>query len=624
MSSTLEAVDIKILKYLNPAQPKSFFLFAGAGSGKTRTLVTVLESLRETYLPKIQLYGKRVAVITYTNAACDEIKERLSFDQSFYVSTIHSFAWELIKPFTQDIKEWLSENISKELIELEEAQRKGRPGTKAEAERTVKLVSYRKRLDNLKNIVAFSYNPNGINNRKDSLNHAEVIKLAGALLSGRPLLQMILIGKFPILLIDESQDTQKDLITAFMLVQQIHSKSFCLGLLGDLMQRIYSDGKEDLGSNLPENWAVPEKLINYRCPKRIVQLINKIRESVDTHQQTPAKSFDGFTRLFIVDSNAVIDRLQIEEKVANEMAKITADKKWKNLRGDVKTLLLEHHMAAKRGGFGDFFSPLYELGDNKTGAIDGTLNGVPFLTKVVLPLISSIKTKSEFAIAQLVKKHSTLITQSKLMGSLALSEQLKNAQEGIDALDALLQKEKDPTVLAVLKILQETNLLIIPEVFLPLLASCGIQETLDDEERDTINISWERALQVPLEQLTSYSVYIEDKSSFGTHQGVKGLQFPRVQLVLDDEDSRGFMFSYEKLLGAKEPTSADKKNTTSGKETGMDRTRRLFYVTCSRAEESLAIVIYTKKTKAVKNFVLENGWFSELEVIDFEASVSLQ
>lgn len=87
-------------------------------------------------------------------------------------------------------------------------------------------------------------------------------------------------------------------------------------------------------------------------------------------------------------------------------------------------------------------------------------------------------------------------------------------------------------------------------------------------------------------------------------------------VILDDEEARGFLFSYEKLVGAKEPSETDIKNQKEGKETSNERTLRLFYVTCSRAEEGLAILAYTKEPEKVKNFVLSEGWFQENEVID--------
>jgi hypothetical protein len=52
-------------------------------------------------------------------------------------------------------------------------------------------------------------------------------------------------------------------------------------------------------------------------------------------------------------------------------------------------------------------------------------------------------------------------------------------------------------------------------------------------------------------------------------------------------------------------------------ETTIDRTRRLIYVTCSRAENGLALVIYTHPQLARKFFV-EKGWFAadEIECVD--------
>ena len=42
----------------------------------------------------MRLHGKQLAVITYTNAACDEITRRLDFDSLVIVKTIHSFVWD--------------------------------------------------------------------------------------------------------------------------------------------------------------------------------------------------------------------------------------------------------------------------------------------------------------------------------------------------------------------------------------------------------------------------------------------------------------------------------------------------------------------------------------------------
>ncbi|MDO8311315.1 MAG: UvrD-helicase domain-containing protein, partial [Sideroxyarcus sp.] len=100
-------VDDEIKRCLDLAAPQSFFLFAGAGSGKTKSLVSALLYVRDKFGETLRLKGQRVGVITYTNAASEEIKRRLAFDPTIDVSTIHSFAWSLIGGLNRDIREWL-------------------------------------------------------------------------------------------------------------------------------------------------------------------------------------------------------------------------------------------------------------------------------------------------------------------------------------------------------------------------------------------------------------------------------------------------------------------------------------------------------------------------------------
>lgn len=85
-------------------------------------------------------------------------------------------------------------------------------------------------------------------------------------------------------------------------------------------------------------------------------------------------------------------------------------------------------------------------------------------------------------------------------------------------------------------------------------------------------------------------------------------------LILDDEEARGPSFSYDKLFGTRALSTNDKKNVDEGKETSIDKTRRLLYVACSRAKESLAIVAYTDDPNALKSNIIKYGWFEEFEI----------
>ena len=85
-------------------------------------------------------------------------------------------------------------------------------------------------------------------------------------------------------------------------------------------------------------------------------------------------------------------------------------------------------------------------------------------------------------------------------------------------------------------------------------------------------------------------------------------------VIMDDTEAEGSLFSYEKLFGAKELSDTDLEIERQGKDSSISRTQRLFYVACTRAKESLAIVAYTQDKESVKQTVIQNKWFTESEV----------
>jgi len=95
------------------------------------------------------------------------------------------------------------------------------------------------------------------------------------------------------------------------------------------------------------------------------------------------------------------------------MAEVTGDPEWRTL-GRYKTLTLEHHMAARRLGFGQFFLPLYGIGDFRTGLIEGTLSGLPLLFNAVLPLVEAIQRGDKFEIARVVRTMSPMLERKAL------------------------------------------------------------------------------------------------------------------------------------------------------------------------------------------------------------------
>ncbi|NRT15516.1 DNA helicase-2/ATP-dependent DNA helicase PcrA [Flavobacterium sp. 28A] len=617
-------VDVEIYDCITASNPKSFFLFAGAGSGKTRTLVNVLTQFKENHGNEFKLKNKKIAIITFTNAAADEISHRLAYDGIFSVSTIHSFCWDLIQNFTIDIKEFLVVDLKKSITELNVQLSKSRdPNNKTSVSNKRKIESKTKRLELFPKISKFIYNPNGDNLTKDSLNHTEVISIASHFIASKKLFQQILANKYPIVLIDESQDTNKHLIDALFSLQLINADKISLGLFGDTMQRIYSDGKEKLGEKLPPDWLTPAKQMNHRSKSRIIELINKIRKDIDGQHQIPRiEKSGGVVRFFIVKRG--IDKPSSEESIKEKMSSITKDITWidksnpkDKINIPVKTLILEHHMAAARIGFSTFFRPLYAVDKMKTGLLDGSSASINFFIKIILPLVLAYKSNNNFEIANIVKKHSPLFDKRNIEKESDIFILLKTAKTSTDKLLKLWNEDKSPTLLEILNNINESKLFNLPSDLKLSIERSTITNIEDGNEELKDNeslLAWDAALNANFNEIIKYNEYISENSGFGTHQGVKGLEYDRVMVIIDDDEANGFMFSYDKLFGIKSLTTGDKKNIGEGKETGIDRTSRLFYVACSRAKESLAIVAYTDDTIALKNNLLKFGWFKEEEI----------
>lgn len=620
--------DTEISECLDLKNPRSFFLFAGAGSGKTRSLVKALKGLTKRSGEGLRREARRVGVITYTNAACDEIKSRLDHDPLIVVSTIHSFVWDLIGAYTSDIRVWVASKLQIDIRELYEEQKKGKE-SQASIDRANEIRSKTARLERLGRVFRFTYSPTGQNTGYDALNHSEVIAMGAQFLSEKPLLQQILVSKFPVLLIDECQDTNKYLVDALFKVQEAHKSRFVLGLIGDTMQRIYFDGKPNIGQNIPADWAKPIKRMNHRCPPRVVSLINRLRSAADDQDQQPRSDRpDGHVRLFICP-DALHERNGAERQVREWMAEVTNDMFWKS-EHDVKTLILEHHMAARRMGFQQLFDPLYRVKKLKTGLLEGTLSSIRFFTDIVLPIVAASRridaqgelNPDHFAIMNVVKQHSALLDKEVLKSAQDQTSQLMQARDGVVQLLSLWNGGADPRLIDVIRTIFKSNLFPMSETLRLALERSTSQTTQADVPMDASSNAadddplapWEQALKAPFSQLEKYASYISGNGPFDTHQGVKGREFSRVLVIIDDGESRSSMFQYEKLFGTKGETDTDIRNRQAGKDTSLDRVRRLFYVACSRAEKSLAVIVYSPDPLATEAHVIREGWFEKHEV----------
>jgi DNA helicase II / ATP-dependent DNA helicase PcrA len=99
------AADARMLECID--QGRSFRLEAGAGAGKTHSLITALQYLIDRRAPQYVKAHKKIACITYTNVAKDEIDSRTDRHPAIYSGTIHSFCWALIKDFQPQLRSGL-------------------------------------------------------------------------------------------------------------------------------------------------------------------------------------------------------------------------------------------------------------------------------------------------------------------------------------------------------------------------------------------------------------------------------------------------------------------------------------------------------------------------------------
>lgn len=603
----------EIFNFISSKPPQSFILYAGAGAGKTHTLHQTLKKIKENLIFDLIRENKKLAIITYTNAACDEIKERINYDDNFFVSTIHSFAWSLIAPFTKEIKNIIEIKLNNTILDEEEGLRKARSqNNKSSLERKSKIERAKKRLLLLENTKSFTYNPNSSNVEETSLEHSEIIDIFSKLLYEKKSFRKILINKYPILFLDEAQDTYEKVINALIQTQTEFDNQFVIGLFGDNMQRIFQNNSKKIDHNLPETWARPKKLDNWRCPQRVVKLINKIRFDDDQFEQEAKKELYGFVRCVIVDTTSLsIDKSVIEERVCSYMEDCTSDKNWK-ISSEVKTLILEHHMAATRSNFYRFYKPLYDNKSIKSKLNTADTQALRFLIGVFYNLISAIQSQDGFQIIKILRGNSEVFKDLNGLKNNQL-DYLKEIKKKKDFLFDLIGDNENNSIKTLLNYIYENNLLNVPEVLIQALNFNAESVIGVDNEPSEIQ-AYSNALDSHINELINYVNYIDGRSSFGTHQGVKGLQFERVMAILDDDEAGGFLFNYDKFLGVKSLSDNDKKNEAQGEDNALSRTRRLFYVICSRAEKSLAVVCYTKNSELLKNKLIEKEWFDESEI----------
>ena len=97
----------------------SLVMVAGAGSGKTTSLVKALDHLARTRGTELLSRAQKIACITYTDIAVAEILGDVGSGALFHVSTIHSFLWTVVHSFQTDLHSWVVSRINEKIAEAE-------------------------------------------------------------------------------------------------------------------------------------------------------------------------------------------------------------------------------------------------------------------------------------------------------------------------------------------------------------------------------------------------------------------------------------------------------------------------------------------------------------------------
>jgi len=604
-------------------------MIAGAGSGKTTSLIKGLAEILKEHGDRLRLRRQKVACVTYTEIAAGEIWADVGNNPLAHVSTIHSFLWSLVRPFQADIQAWVTNRIDERLLELRETAAKFGPRVQQRTrdKSQVDIARYEQQRARIGRVHSFTYGT-GADYVNGVIGHDDIIKMVPQFITERPLMRTLLAQQYPFFFVDESQDTMENVVLALKLVDEELGDQFCVGFFGDPMQRIYLTG---IGA-IPEgrNWASITKPENFRCPTSVLDVANAIRRDGDGLEQTRGRMDGPEDDLVSVPGSAHNFIFPIDERRDERLAQVRAwvakkngDPAW-NTDDDsraVKVLVIVHRMAAKRLGFGELYAALNDKAPEKfkNGFLDGTAWPVHPFIRFILPLVTANEAGDEFGAMQILRQ-SPLLARDNLSG-VDVAGRLGELRQFTETVQHMMEPESGTTNADVLRLIHKSSVIALdPRVLsylnLPIPVrpkekdnAEGSEEEEDGEELTKEVAAMDAFLACPAFQFRGYYKYLNDDSPFSTQQGIKGAEFERVLVVLDDDEGTHVQFSYDKYLGIKQLSDRDEANKQEGKETTVDRTRRLFYVCCTRAMKDLVVVLFTSDVVIAQSRITSLGLF---------------
>ena len=624
----------EILEHIK--QGHDFLLSGGAGSGKTYSLVQVLQHISVLY-PNAQ-----IACITYTNAAAIEIKNRANI-KNLRVSTIHDFLWDMIVQFQKEAKITLLELINNPECSIKN------PNSDSPYQNTFENgIQYKEylRID------------------RGEISHDEVLVLANGMFKKYPRLCDLLIDKFQFIFVDEYQDTSPLVIEILLEFIKQRKKKNIIGFFGDAMQSIYETGIGDIDSYIESGVVYKvEKKQNRRNPQTVIDVANKIRtdglvQTSSTDSSAPNME-NGMIKQgsvkFLYSTNFDLDKVKMSSWV-NGWDFHDAQK--------TKELRLTHNLIADEAGFSNlmavydndpiakFKEAFHKEAKNQSyvfsdeDSFDTVVKSMPWVYKrgthkgkshlEVLLEDSTVKTLYEHIkdwpyskVKKIYLDKDNLIDDKVAIDDVTIRDPkrdrlMQHLFKIQDLISLFENKEYNElirrTSFSVQSIADKANLKKCMDD-LKAKASESIEAVIsyvdsfklciaDDKLKDFINnndyLYW-RIKDIPFKEFQNLYLYLEGHTPFSTQHKIKGLEFDNVLIVLHNGGWNNYNFEY--LF---DDENEDTLNPSQKKSYPriLHRTKKLFYVCCTRAKENL-IVYYPSPSPnvlegAITLFGIEN------------------
>ncbi|WP_421290689.1 UvrD-helicase domain-containing protein [Aeromonas veronii] len=566
-----EQASVEALKQIRHCLDNNlcFRLEAGAGAGKTYSLIESIKYLISHQADLLLSKRQQIACITYTNVAKNEIKDRTDNHPVIFADTIHAFCWSILQHYQAKLRELIPELDGKWQQRISDSI-----GIHNQA-------------------VKYELGFPSINEREITLHHDDIVMLMARMLA-YPKFQKLLKSKFPIVFIDEYQDTDREL--AASIVDNIidNNSGVMVGLFGDHWQKIYGSSACGLISSTKEKIVEIGKKANFRSDKNIVQCLNRMRPALPQAVSDP--NSEGIIKVFH-SNDWVGDRRDgkggghwkddlpesdVKDFILKTKSLMISDG-WDMSPQKTKILFLTNNLIASE----QKFKNLADCFPHTDDYLKKNDKYIKFFLDVVEPTLSSYENKQYGELLQInTKNHPQLKRQSdKTSWRENLDKALKISNSGKigDILD-LLMETKTPRPPSKVEDLENKfkNLQSKPS-----------EELGEDEARFIKKLDNFRSINY--QEVSSLGNYIEDKTPFSTKHGVKGAQFDNVLVIC----GRGWnQYNWNQMLEWMDGSyPADKKDT-------FERNRNLFYVSCSRAKHNLTL-LFTQELSEKSIDVLE-------------------